>query len=60
MMSMKCRDVGMECDWEVSAETEAELVEKALQHGKEVHRLEPTPALASAVRQVIRREGEKR
>ena len=60
MMIFRCRDMGVECEFVGRAETEAELVEKALQHGKEAHELEPTPELASAVRQVIRRESEER
>jgi predicted small metal-binding protein len=55
---MKCRDMNIDCEWVGRAETEEELVEKALEHGKEAHGLDPTPELAEAVRKVIRRENE--
>jgi predicted small metal-binding protein len=60
MMVFRCRDMGVECEWTGRAETETELVEEALEHGKVAHELEPTPELAAAVRRVIRRESEER
>ena len=55
-MVLRCRDTGADCDWEGSADSEKELLHKAFQHGKEVHRMEVTPELADAVRKMIRDE----
>jgi len=33
--SIKCSDVGVDCDWKASAETEEELMKKIYEHAKE-------------------------
>ncbi|MGI0082027.1 MAG: DUF1059 domain-containing protein [Nitrosopumilaceae archaeon] len=33
--SIKCSDVGVDCDWGASAQTEEELMKKILEHAKE-------------------------
>ena len=33
--SIKCSDVGVDCDWKASAPTEEELMKKILEHAKE-------------------------
>ena len=33
--SIKCFDVGVDCDWKATAETEEELMKKILEHAKE-------------------------
>lgn len=33
--SIKCSDVGVDCDWGASAATEEELMKKIVQHAKE-------------------------
>lgn len=59
MKEFHCSDMGLQCDWVAHEETESEIVEKALQHGKEAHDLEPSPEIAEAVRQKIRGEGQE-
>ena len=55
-MTLRCRDTGADCDWEGHADNEKELLDKAFQHGKEVHRIERRPEMEEAVRKVIRYE----
>lgn len=43
MPSFKCKDIGMACNFEASAETEAELMKKVADHAKEVHKMDPIP-----------------
>ncbi len=40
--SIKCSDVGVDCDWKASAPTEEELMKKILEHAKE-HRFNEIP-----------------
>lgn len=37
MKQLACRDLGMDCDFIVTAETEEEIMSKGGEHGKEVH-----------------------
>jgi len=43
MPSIKCKDVGMDCEFEATAETEDELMKKIAEHAAEVHGLETIP-----------------
>lgn len=43
MPSLKCRDIGVDCPFEASAPTEAELMKKVAQHAKEAHGMETVP-----------------
>ena len=53
---LSCKDTGADCDFEVRAETEEELLQKAAQHAKEVHQMEVGPEMVEAVRKLVRRE----
>lgn len=59
MKEFHCSDMGLQCEWVAHGETESEIVEKALQHGKGAHDIEPTPDIAEAVRQKIRSESQE-
>ena len=37
MPSFRCKDVGRDCPWEATAETEDELMEKIAEHLKKEH-----------------------
>lgn len=51
---LRCKDIGMDCDFEARAETEDELLEQAAQHAAEVHEIpEMTPDLVEKVRGAI-------
>jgi len=52
-----CRDVGVDCDWKTSAETEDEIMAAVSEHAAEVHpTIELTPELVEMVRQAIKEE----
>ncbi len=41
---MKCREVGMDCDFEARGETQQEVLSKAAEHAKKDHGLTEIPA----------------
>ena len=52
-----CRDIGMDCDWNVSAETEGELLLMIGEHLAQVHEIADTPPdLVMRVREAINDE----
>ncbi len=40
---LRCRDVGMDCDFEARAETEEEILKQAAQHAETVHNMKEIP-----------------
>jgi predicted small metal-binding protein len=56
MKVLACKDTGSTCDWVGRAETEQELLHKAGQHLKDVHKMEPTPEVVEKARSVIHDE----
>jgi predicted small metal-binding protein len=54
---LRCRDVGMDCDFEVRGKTEDEVMRQAAAHAQRTHGIqEITPELADRVRKAIRTE----
>jgi len=54
---LRCRDVGMDCDFEARAETEEELLKKAAEHAEAAHNLQEIPEdVLAMVRAAIRDE----
>jgi predicted small metal-binding protein len=52
---LRCRDVGLNCDFQVRGATEEEVLQKAVVHARIVHELPDVPPdLASKVRAAIR------
>ena len=52
---LRCRDVGVDCDFEVQAETEDEIMEKCAEHVKNVHNMtEISPELAAKAKAAIK------
>ena len=52
---LRCRDVGLKCDFEVRGTTDEEVLQKALTHARIVHELpDVPPELATKVRAAIR------
>ena len=50
-----CLDVGVDCDWKTSGETEDEVMANIGEHAAEVHPdVELTPELMATVRSVIK------
>ena len=53
--TLSCRDVGMDCDFKMQGQTEDEVVRKAGEHAKSVHKMEKiTPELERKVRGAVR------
>lgn len=52
---LRCRDVGLNCDFEVRGTTDEEVLQKAVVHARIVHDLpDIPPELATKVRAAIR------
>jgi predicted small metal-binding protein len=51
---LRCSDVGIDCDAVIRAETESELMEKVVEHAKNVHNMtEISPETAAKVKTAI-------
>jgi predicted small metal-binding protein len=54
---IRCRDVGVDCDFEARGATEQEVLDKAAEHGRTAHGIEVLPPeLVEKVRAAIREE----
>ena len=54
---LRCRDVGMDCDFVARAETEEEILKKVAEHAQTVHNMDEIPEdVLAKVRSVIRDE----
>jgi len=52
---LRCRDVGVDCDHVIRAETEEELMRKCAEHAKTAHGMtEISPELAAKVKSAIK------
>lgn len=56
MKTLKCREVGFDCDAVVQAATEEKVLEQAAAHAKAVHNVEVTPEMAKQIREKIKGE----
>lgn len=53
--SISCSDVGADCGWSATAESEEELMEKVAEHAKAEHKdLEITPELVAKIKSAIK------
>lgn len=51
---IRCRDVGVDCDWVATGETEEEIMKKAAEHAKKAHGMNEIPQeLVQKVRAAI-------
>lgn len=54
---LKCRDVGVDCDFEAKGKDEAEILRKAAEHAKGCHKgVAMTPALQAKIKGAIKEE----
>ena len=54
---IRCRDVGMDCDFEARAETEDELLKKVAEHAGTIHDMKEIPEeVLAKVRAAIKDE----
>ena len=52
-----CKDIGMDCPFEVHADTEEELMQKIAEHGKEAHGMtEMSAEVLEKIKQAIKDE----
>jgi predicted small metal-binding protein len=52
---LRCRDVGMDCDFVAQANSEEEILQQAAQHAHMIHNMQEIPAeVIAAVRAAIR------
>lgn len=57
---IRCRDVGVDCDFEARGETEQEVMDQCAEHAKSAHWMEEIPPeLAQKVRAAMRDEEVK-
>ena len=55
---LACRDVGVNCDFEIHATTEAEVLQQAAEHAKGCHQgVQMTPELQAKIKVAIKDEG---
>jgi predicted small metal-binding protein len=56
---VRCREVGVDCDFEARGATEQEVLDRCAEHGRTAHGMqELTPELVAKVRAAIREEAE--
>ena len=56
MPSFVCKDIGMDCKFQTSAPTEAELMKKIAEHAKSVHKIDPVPPdLIAKIKKAIKK-----
>ena len=55
---LKCRDVGVDCDFEAHGENEGEILTKAAEHAASCHQgIQVTPELQAKIKAAIKDEG---
>ena len=53
--SLSCKDVGLNCDWKTQGQTEDEVLKKASEHARTVHKMnQMPPEMQQKVRGAIR------
>lgn len=54
MLSFKCKDLGLSCGFEATAETEEEMMRKLMEHADKVHCMKAIPpALVEQVKKKV-------
>ncbi|QJW90479.1 DUF1059 domain-containing protein [Spirosoma taeanense] len=56
MKTLRCRDAGFDCNAEIHAATEDEVLQQAAVHAQTVHNVEVTPEMAGQIRTLIHDE----
>lgn len=56
MKTLNCRDVGFDCNAQIKAETEEEILTQAAAHAQAVHGVTVTTELAEGIKPLIREE----
>ncbi|GAB3512742.1 DUF1059 domain-containing protein [Emticicia fontis] len=53
MKKLKCRDVGFDCEGEIEAATEEEVLNMAAAHALQAHQVSVTPEMAEQIKTLI-------
>lgn len=56
MKVLRCRDAGFDCEHEIRAESEEDILQQATEHLTEAHNTTVTPELAEQVKNLIQDE----
>jgi len=56
MKTLNCRDAGFDCNAQIQAETDEEVLTQAADHASSVHGVTVTPELAEGLKTLIREE----
>jgi predicted small metal-binding protein len=56
MKTLRCRDAGFDCDFEIRAQTVEEVLQRAAEHEADVHQVEVSPEFTQHVSQLVRDE----
>ncbi|MBS1253429.1 MAG: hypothetical protein MAG451_02478 [Anaerolineales bacterium] len=56
MKVLRCRDAGFDCEHEIRAENEEDVLQQAAEHAQAVHDVDVTPELVEQVKSLIREE----
>ncbi len=59
MKILRCREAGFDCEHEIQAETDEEILQQAAEHVQSVHGLEVTPELVEQVKSLIQKVNDK-
>ncbi len=51
-----CKDAGLDCSEVVRGQTEEEVLQMSLEHGKAAHKMQATPELTQQVKTLINEE----
>jgi len=54
MKTLRCSDAGFDCQGEIHAETEEEILNQAQEHARTEHNTEVTPEMAEQLKTLIR------
>ncbi|MBA2736004.1 MAG: DUF1059 domain-containing protein [Pyrinomonadaceae bacterium] len=56
MKKLHCRDAGFDCEGEIRAESEEEILSQAAEHARTEHNVQVTPEMADQLRTLIKDE----
>jgi predicted small metal-binding protein len=56
MKTLRCRDVGFDCEGVIQATSEEEILSQAAEHAQAAHNVQVTPELAEQLKTLIRDE----
>ena len=54
MKTLRCRDAGFDCEKEIHAATDEQVLAQAAEHAQKVHKVKVTPEMAGHIKTLIR------